>query len=377
MSEKHYSTRRAVSADLQALLSIETDCFESDRLSKRSFKYHLQSDHCLLLMLEEINEQGAVQPVGYGLCLYHRGTRLARLYSLAILPSYQGMALGRKILKAIEDAAVTEGRLHMRLEVASSNAAAIALYERCGYRKFGVYHEYYETHEDAVRMQKTIRHAQDSAYILPALWYQQTTDFTCGPAALMMAMSCVMKKFDMNQAEEISIWRESTTIFMTSGLGGTHPLGLALAARLRSYEVNVYVNTKEPLFIEGVRTDKKKEIMTLVHNEFVKACQSKKVNIHYEEANLTNIESWVSQGQGVVILISTYKLDRKKAPHWVLITGIDSDCLYVHDPDLDPSWQSPLDCQHIPIARDDFMKMSTFGGNRLRSVIVLKKYAHP
>ena len=52
---------------------------------------------------------------------------------------------------------------------------------------------------------------------------------------------------------------------MTSGLGGTHPFGLALAARRRGFRAEVCVNTDQPLFIDGVRTENKKKIMGLTH----------------------------------------------------------------------------------------------------------------
>jgi hypothetical protein len=73
----------------------------------------------------------------------------------------------------------------------------------------------------------------------------------------------------------------------------------------------------------------------------------------------------------VMMLISTYLMDGKKAPHWVAVTGVDEDCIYVHDPDVDEKTQDALDCQHIPIARDDFSAMSSFGSSRLRAAVII------
>ena len=75
-----------------------------------------------------------------------------------------------------------------------------------------------------------------------------------------------------------------------------------------------------------------------------------------------------------LILISTYLLDGKKAPHWVTMSGYDEDCLYVHDPDHDPEEQSAsgLDSQYLPIARSDFVKMSRFGKKALRTAVIVK-----
>jgi hypothetical protein len=39
--------------------------------------------------------------------------------------------------------------------------------------------------------------------------------FTCGPAALMMAMHGLNRDYQPSREEEINLWREATTIFMT------------------------------------------------------------------------------------------------------------------------------------------------------------------
>lgn len=363
--------RTAQAADVAKLWALEQVCFQSDRLSKRSFKHHIQSEHSILLLAEREGDSGESQLLGYGLCLLNRGTRLARLYSLAVAPEARGLSIGKQLITQLEKAAAREGRLYMRLEVAKSNAKAIALYEACGYRRFGEYIDYYEDHTDADRMQKTIRQVADATARLSAVWYPQTTEFTCGPAALMMAMASLNSNIECSQALEIDLWRESTTVFMTSGLGGTHPFGLALAAKRRGFNCSVFVNTDQHLFTDGVRSEQKKQVMRMVHDQLHQQCTQNQVAIHYTDVPQAQIDQWLNDGVAVVMLISTYRLDGKKAPHWVLITGADEHCFYVHDPDVDETRQRPIDCQHVPIARADFDKMSSFGSHRLRTALAL------
>lgn len=366
----HY--RRACLDDLDALMSIEAVCFDNDRLSKRSFRHHIQSEHSDLFVAESSNDNAINRLLGYGLSLYHRGTRLARLYSMAVLPEARGLGLAKNLLQRLEHAAAEQGRLYMRLEVAKNNKVAISLYEASGYRIFGEYSDYYEDHSDALRMQKTIRQVQSTGINFLTPWFQQTTEFTCGPAALMMAMASLDPDSPCNQTLELDIWREATTVFMTSGHGGCHPFGLALAARRRGFEAQVWVNSDQPLFLDGVRSGDKKRIMTVVHHQFVEACRDEGVSIHYRDVSQFQVEKWLRNGYAVLVLISTYRLDGKKAPHWVVVTGIDESCLYVHDPDRDKKRQLPIDCQYVPIAREDFDKMSAFGANRLRSAVAIR-----
>lgn len=363
--------RRATLDDVDALEALEQQSFDHDRLSRRSLRHWIKASHALLLLAED--DEGLL---GYGLVWLHKGTRLARLYSLAVAARARGRGLGAELLLRLEQLAQERDHFFMRLEVAKSNCHAITLYEKLGYRVFGEYSDYYEDHSDALRMQKRIRQAPSDTAISAGFrsmpWYEQTTEFTCGPAALMMAMSSQQASPMPSQELELDIWREATTIFMTSGHGGCHPLGLALSARKRGFAAEVYLNTDKPLFTEGVRSADKKKIIALVHEQFVRDALEQSVSIVYQDITQTVLSEWLENGYSVLVLISTYRLDGKKAPHWVCVTHMDEHCLYVHDPDLSEGQQLPLDCQHMPIAREDFARMSAFGAERLRTAVAIK-----
>ncbi|WP_317932660.1 GNAT family N-acetyltransferase/peptidase C39 family protein [Halioxenophilus sp. WMMB6] len=367
--------RRAENHDLDGLLTIEQTCFSADRLSKRSFRRHLNSEHCDLMVTEQSSAAGS-SLIGYGLTFRRRGTRLSRLYSLAVLPSARGLGVAQRLLSELESLAVAEGRHYMRLEVAKSNHAAIKLYQQQGYRVFGEYSDYYEDHSDALRMQKKIQRITSSGINRITPWYKQTMEFTCGPAALMMAMNSLDNNVPCSQENELDIWREATTVFMTSGHGGCHPFGLALAAHRRGFEANIWVNSEQPLFLDGVRSDHKKQIMAVVHNQFQQACQNQNVAIHYQEFDQQQIEQMLRDNFAILVLISTYQLEGKKAPHWVVITGMDERCFYVHDPDLPDDESAAVEYQYVPIAREDFANMSTYGSSRLRTAVAIKKASH-
>lgn len=360
--------RRATLDDVDQLLEIENACFTTDRLSKRSFRRWIQAVHAIFLVAER--EQ---KLIAYGLVWCHKGPRLARMYSLAVLDEERGQGIGKHLMLLLEEAAAERGHLFMRLEVAKQNQAAIDLYQSVGYRIFGEYSDYYYDHSDALRMQKVIQQIKTEKLRRLTPWYQQTTEFTCGPAALMMAMASLDKNCTMSQVLELDLWREATTIFMTSGLGGCHPFGLALAAQRRGYQSVVYVNSEKPLFIEGVRTAHKKAIMEVVHQHFLQQARAGGVEIIYQDISQQQIIDWLDQGCAVVMLVSSYHLDGKKAPHWVTVTSADEHCFYFHEPDPDEAWQQlAIDCQYLPIAKEDFDRMSTFGSGRLRTAFAIK-----
>lgn len=370
MNQLPLSIRPVSQEDLSALLRLENKCFTTDQLSRRSFRHWIQAENCAFL----VAESGDVI-VGYSLIIFFRGTTLARLYSIATDPEYRGKGIARTLMEAGEQISKDSGRVFLRLEVSVDNTAAIALYESMGYQPFGIYRHYYENSNDALRMQKCIRTVPPVAENRAIPWIQQTTTFTCGPSALMMAMRGLSKNYQPTQHEELQIWREATTIFMTSGHGGCHPIGLALAATHRNYPVEVWINKETTLFVDGVRGENKKRVLELVHQDFVLQAKKEKIKVRYRDFHHSHLISEFKKGNIPIILISTYRLDGRKAPHWVTMSGYDEDCLYVHDSDPDPDEQSAsgLDSQHLPIAHEDFLKMSRFGRNPIRTAVIVRK----
>ena len=361
--------RSVLLGDIEQLEGIEETCFQCDRISRRSFRYWVKSERRVFMVAEV---EGKV--LAYALVMLLKGTKLARLYSIAVLPTARSMGLAKQLMLAVEEESAQRGRIFMRLEVSAENHRAIDIYKKAGYRQFGTYEDYYEDHQDALRLQKLIQVYGDQQHMDERIpWIQQNTKFSCGPTALMMAMASLSSSYMASQMEELNIWREATTIFMTSGHGGCHPIGLALSAQKRGFHAEVVINQTGPLFLDGVRDLKKKAIVEFVHHAFKEEARKSHLPVHLSEVTQVDIESWFNEGRMILILISTYRMDDRKVPHWVLVSGVDSRCLYVHDPDPIEEDSPLIGGRFIPVARNDFDKMSLYGRSRLRTAIVLSK----
>lgn len=353
---------------LNWLTHLEEESFPTDRLSRRSLRRFIANEQSIFLIAQENDF-----PLGYLIIIFHRGTRLARLYSIAVETAARGKGVARALLEAGETQAVERGAIYFRLEVGNTNQNAIRLYQSLGFREFGLLRNYYDDQSDALRMQKRIRHLGHNSVHTDIPWFRQHTPFTCGPAAIMMAMAGLDADYQPGLNEELRLWRETTTIFMTSGHGGCHPMGLALAARHRGFHAEVWLNKRGPLFVEGVRSETKKEIIETVHTDFADQSKAEQIPIHYKAIDKNALCEACDRNAIPVVLISTYRFDRKKAPHWVVVSGYDERCFYVHDPDCDDDDQTPMDLQYVPVAMEDFESMSSFGSNRLRSAVILSK----
>jgi ribosomal-protein-alanine acetyltransferase len=360
--------RKAVLADLDQLVALEQRAFQTDQFSRRTFRYLLTRANAISLVYELDD-----RVVGYCVLLFHTGTSLARVYSLAVDPDYQGRGIARELMEAVEAHAIEHSCVALRLEVRVDGAAAINLYERLGYKKIGKVEDYYEDGQAAYRYEKRL-----NSYLKPAYakvpYYGQMLEFTCGPAVLMMAMHALDKDLELNRSLELRLWRESTTIFMAAGHGGCGPYGLALAACRRGFAVEIYVNDTGTLFIDSVRSEDKKHVLELVQDDFLAELQQYNAKIVQGTLNSKELEQKFNKNGIPLVLISSYRLCGEKSPHWVVVTGFDEQYIYVHDPYVDRDQdKSEIDMMNMPIAKTDFERMARFGKSALKAVVIIKK----
>ncbi len=359
--------RLARSHDLEPLLAVENRCFEGDKLNRRSFRHFLRGQHSCCLVAEKQQ-----QVVGYILLLFRRGSSLARIYSLAVDNALRGQGIARRLLQHGEQVAIERQRLFIRLEVRVDNLAAIALYQVEGYQEFDQVPDYYEDGASALRLEKALS-PQPLSRAKAGVFYIQTTPFSCGPAALMMAMhSLDPNSCALSRRTEMQLWREATTIFMTSGHGGCSPEGLALSAWQRGFDVTLYLQCKEIPFIAGVRDSRKKNVIELVHEDFMQRISETDITLSPRAITPAQFQRHVDAGDSLITLISTWQLSRDKAPHWVFISGCDEQFVYLNDPDPDEDGHHPAhDSIHLPIGRRNFERMACFGNSRLKATLVL------
>jgi ribosomal-protein-alanine acetyltransferase len=360
--------RAARVSDIPDLLRIEDNSFAGDRLTRRNFRYLLTKGKVSCLVQEDDGRIG-----GYAVLLFHAGLPLARLYSFAVDPARRGNGVGRTLLEACESEAREHDCTHLRLEVRPDNERAIGLYRHAGFREFDTVPDYYEDHAGALRMEKRL-HLEPPPTLAPVPYYAQTLEFTCGPAALMMAMAALDPSSPLDRQTELRLWRESTTIFMTAGHGGSDPYGLGLAAHRRGFEVEIRVSDSNELFIDSVRSEEKKAVMRLVQQDFRGELAQTPVKIAHRRLKVAGMKRRLARGAVPLVLISAYRLDRQKLPHWVTVTGTDDSFVYAHDPFIGTDGEKTVtDCMNVPIPHRDFESMSRYGKARLRAAVVLSR----
>ena len=334
--------RKARASDVDALAAIENAVFAGDRISRRSFRTLIERETAEALVAEVDG-----QVAGYAIVLLRTGSGVARLYSIATAPGFARQGTGRMLLGAAEDIAFEHERMLLRLEVREDNHRAIAIYEKAGYRRIGREADYYEDGMTALRYEKTLRGHVPATTSVP--FYEQTSDFTCGPCCLMMAMAHFEPAFVPDPVMEIRLWREATTVFMMSGPGGCEPFGLAVAGHENGLATEIYVSFHGALFLQSVRSAEKRRVMELAQVDFRRRAGAYGIPVNTRAFLLEDIRAAIAAGKLAVVLISGFLMFGKKVPHWVLVIGDDGDHILIHDPWVEVERQeTTLDAANIP-----------------------------
>lgn len=361
--------RLAQLTDVKALAKIEALSFPYDALSERSFRRFIKLNEARVTVIEDGNEVR-----GYAILLFRQATKLARLYSFAIDPLFQNKGLGSELLLHTEKSAEASLSLFLRLEVKADDRQALRFFHARGYHDIGLKNDYFDDHSDATVLQKQLHFFDSERLPRQVPYLTQTTPFTCGPASLLMALHYFGQPSSNPARDELELWRESTTIYMTSGHGGCGPHGLARAAYQRGLGVELWVSQAGPLLLDSVRNVQKREVMMRIQEADIDALQQAGVAVHTGDYSADQLRIDLAQGKLVLALISTYQFDQSKAPHWVLITAMDDDFVYINDPDEDSvPWQSPSARQYLPVPRETFSRAFGYGSKRLRAALILSE----
>lgn len=143
--------RKADLTDLNAILKIEREGFEWDGFSRKQMKYLIKSSSSGFFVGET---DGSV--VGYMILLLRQNSHHIRIYSIAVSEAARGKGVGQSFLQLAEKWALEKTKNRLKLEVRTTNTAAINLYKRNQFSSAKVVPGYYHDGGDALIMLKKL-----------------------------------------------------------------------------------------------------------------------------------------------------------------------------------------------------------------------------
>ena len=128
----------------------------SQSFNQKSLKY---SSEFILSLLKNPNIF-YIYKKNKGFCIFSCNEKEAEIITMAILPKYQNQGIGFLILEELEEILSRINCNKVFLEVASNNLIAIHLYDKLGFKSFGIRKNYYSISEDkkvnAILMKKLV-----------------------------------------------------------------------------------------------------------------------------------------------------------------------------------------------------------------------------
>ena len=128
----------------------------SQSFNQKNLKY---SSEFILSLLKNPNIS-YIYKKNKGFCIFSCNEKEAEIITMAILPKYQNQGIGFLILTELEGILSEISCNKVFLEVASNNLIAIHLYNKLGFKSFGIRKNYYSVSENkkinAILMKKII-----------------------------------------------------------------------------------------------------------------------------------------------------------------------------------------------------------------------------
>lgn len=136
--------------DLPEIVAIEQAGFASGAWSDTSWRGELEADDRLVLTARGF--EGAV----LGVAAFQSVAETADLNRVVVHPVARGQGLGRALVRAGCDWALTKGAERMVLEVDMDNAPALGLYRSLGFTDLALRKDYYGPGTDALVMERDL-----------------------------------------------------------------------------------------------------------------------------------------------------------------------------------------------------------------------------
>src|SRR3989344_3969121 len=132
-------------------------------------------------------------------------------------------------------------------------------------------------------------------------FYRQSTDFTCDPACLMMALKYFFPRTKFSQELEFDIWREAYGI----GIPGCMPQGLAFSALLRNLKAALICRKENIIQIsDKLAIGENKEISLSTSRILLEKSKEKGMEIIDKLPDLNDIEKALRNNKIPLVMIN-------------------------------------------------------------------------
>jgi hypothetical protein len=167
-------------------------------------------------------------------------------------------------------------------------------------------------------------------------YYAQTSEFSCGPASLLMAMKHLDPGFRMTRASEYEVWRDCNM----AGVRGADSFGLAVPLLRAGHEVRLLTarraavdpDTWKRRLIGGGFSAQDADLALFVARQNGRRALGLGLEFRRAAPTVARVQAAMRQGFIALALVHMGVVHQYDIPHWVVVSGVSSTRVTFNDP---------------------------------------------
>ncbi len=194
-------------------------------------------------------------------------------------------------------------------------------------------------------------------------YYAQSSEFTCGPACVLMVFKLFDPSIKLNRSLEFEVWRQCNMI----GVRGADPFGMSVPLLDAGYEVHLMTQSRrmiDPDLWRGrlrehrfTPEDAKLAVFGIAENR--KRALGRGLTVEHKPLTVERVVKYFSAGFIPMALVHMGVVHQLDIPHWVVVTDAGEDYVVFNDP------YPPKGGKGIRVTREEFEKMLGDIGTRI------------
>lgn len=204
-------------------------------------------------------------------------------------------------------------------------------------------------------------------------YYNQSTDFTCGAASLLMAMKGLDPSTPFDRVHELQVWREANTVYMGAGHAGSSPYGIALAAWRRGFHAEIWLSHKGAILLDYQKKPEWRKAGKLMQDADAASVRELALPIEVRKWDVADLARARAEGAIPIVLVTTRAFHGDNTPHWLVFADSDDHQVYLNDPWISRNkgqtarFQTGRAATHAA-----FMNMAKYGPRQERAVVLIR-----